>query len=609
MLATGLMVLSLVLSACSPAAPTTSTPTQPVTPTQTQTTPAVTTPTPPTPEPPQKEVVSNDKPQYGGTFTITGANPTIFGAAVSNRGSGSIAGYVLQQILTIDRTTGPAGSGKVDYSGGATTYDDVVGMLAESWKTPELGVWVVQIRQGVHFALNPDSAASRLANGREMTAEDVAYSIEYIRDTPSSWIQLAEPLLIKNTKIERTGPWELTFRTPVNPANGYLWIMGGGGNGYIWPKEVVQKYGTSNAWQDQVGTGPYILKEFVNESSATYVRNNNYWETDPVGPGKGNKLPYADQVKYLVIPDLSTTQAAFRTGKVDRLTAVMLEDGQAMLKSNPKTQYYKTISAPYQVAMRTDKKELPFKDLRVRKALMMATDMEGIKKGLYSGEAEIMDSPARKLYAGVYTPLEQLPAETQELYKYNPEKAKQLLKDAGYPNGFKTKLLHQATTQASDLAAVLKDMWSKVGVDIELQPKDTALYNSAFATRNFDEMFFGTQPGGTGQLYTRYGNSYFRGTNNFNLSYINDPEGTDPTISKLIEDVQKVVMVDYPKAEEITKALNHYTLSQAFLIPTPAPYTYILWQPWVRNYYGEGAIHHWLQYMWIDQELKTSLGK
>jgi len=551
---------------------------------------------------------ATDKPKYGGAFTIVGPNILIFGAAVSNRGSGQ-AGYVLQQILTVDRTTGPAGSGQVDYSGGPTSYNDVVGFLAESWKTPEIGVWVLEIRKGVRFALDPTSAASRLANGREMTAEDVAYSIEYIRDTPSSWIQLAEPLLIKNTKVERTGPWQLTVRTPVNPANGYLWIMGGGGNGYVWPKEVVQKYGTSNAWQDQVGTGPYILKDFVNDSSATYQRNPNYWETDPVGPGKGNQLPYAEQIKYLVIPDLSTTLAAFRTGKVDRLTGVMLEDGQNMLKTNPQTKYYQNLSAPMQVTMRTDKKDLPYKDKRVRQALMMATDMEGMKQSLYRGQAEILDSPARKLYTGVYTSLEQLPVSTQELYKYNPEKAKQLLKEAGYPTGFKAKLVLSSSSAAGDLAAVIKDMWAKVGVEIELQPKDATLYSSIFATRNYDELFFGSQPGGTGQLFTRYGNSYFRGPNNFNLSYVNDPEGTDATITKLIEDVQKAVMVDYPKAEELTKALNQYTLDQAFLIPTPAPYVYILWQPWIKNYYGEGASHHWLQYMWIDQDLKKSLGR
>ena len=291
-----LMALTLVMAACSPAASTTTpSTTPPAPPTQATTTPPVTTTTQPvTAAPPQQPPASGIAPKYGGTFNIVNPDIQIFGAAVANRGAGQ-AGYVIQQITTVDRTTGPAGSGKVDYSGGATSFTDVVGFLAESWSTPSLGVWVLNIRHGVHFALDTNSAASRLVNGREMTAEDVAYSIEYIRDTPSAWIQLAEPALIKGTTVERTGPWQLTVRTPVNPANGYLWIMGGGGNGYIWPKEFLQKYGTSNAWQDNTAdTGPYILSDWVQGSAATYRRNPNYWETDPVGPGKGNQLPYAD---------------------------------------------------------------------------------------------------------------------------------------------------------------------------------------------------------------------------------------------------------------------------------------------------------------------------
>jgi len=612
LLVSGLMALSLVMAACAPATSPTTPTTPPTAPTPTTPAAPATPTTPPTPtqEKPQQETVTPDKPKYGGTFTyITGANIQIFGAAVSNRGSGQ-SGFVLEQITGVDRSRSKAGSGVSDYADGPTSFDDVFGWLAEKWTAPALGVWVLDIRRGVRFALNPDSAASRLVNGREMTAEDVAYSIEYIRDTPTSWIQLSEPLLIKGTTVERTGPWQLTVRTPVNPANGYLWLMGGGGNGYIFAKEALQKYGTSNAWQDQVGTGPFILKDFVSDSSASYIRNPGYWAKDDTGPGKGNQLPYVDAVKYLVVPDISTQLAAFRTGKADWINAVSREDGTSMLKTNPKTQYYKYISAPFQIAMRTDKKDLPYKDRKVRAALMMATDMEGIKNSIYGGEAEVMDSPARKTFTGVYTPVDQLPASTKELYKYNPDKAKQLLKEAGYPSGFKAKLVVPVVpSTAGDLAAVVKDMWAKVGVDIELQPRDASVYSGIFATRNFDDLFFGTQPGGTGALFTRYGNSYFRGPNNFNLSYVNDPEGTDQFITKTVEEVQKNVMVNYPKCEELMKTLNLYTLDQAYLIPTPAPYFFRMWQPWVKNYLGEAAAKYWLQYIWIDQDLKKAMGR
>lgn len=68
-------------------------------------------------------------------------------------------------------------------------------------------------------------------------------------------------------------------------------------------------------------------------------------------------------------------------------------------------------------------------------------------------------------------------------------------------------------------------------------------------------------------------------------------------------------MVDYTKCDELMKALNQYTLDQAFLIPTPAAYGYRLWQPWIKNYYGEGPTKFWLQYVWVDQDLKKAMGR
>ena len=66
-----------------------------------------------------------------------------------------------------------------------------------------------------------------------------------------------------------------------------------------------------------MGNGPFIMKDFVSNSSATFVRNPNYWGKDPIGPGKGKQLPYLDRIDLFIIADTSTNQAAFRTGKLD----------------------------------------------------------------------------------------------------------------------------------------------------------------------------------------------------------------------------------------------------------------------------------------------------
>ncbi len=560
-------------------------------------------------EPVQEEVVDPEKPRYGGTLTILApGNINIFMPAVQNRGVEQ-SGFVLEQILGIDRAKGLAGSGETDFGEGPTDFKYITGHLAESWATPEVGVWVLDIRQGVRFALNTDSQASREVGGREMTPDDIAYSIEYMRDTPSTWIQFAEPSLIKNTTVEQTGPWQLTVRTPVAPTTTYLWIMGGGGNQFILPRETLDNYGTVNDWENAVGTGPYILKDFVSASAATYVRNPNYWETNPVGPGQGDQLPYPDGVNYLIVPDLSTRLAAMRTGRADYLLeTTSREDTEILVKTNPDLQMYQTIIAPLQVSMRQDLEEQPFSDIRVRQAMMLALDQPTIKRDLYDDQAELLDSPARKFYPTVYTPLEELPQVVQDLYGYDPDKAKQLLADAGYPDGFKATMTIQNTTASTQSAETIKAMWDMVGIDIDINVLEGGAFIGPWAQHKSETLMLSGFPGGTAALFVRYSLGYFRGPNIFNMSFVNDPPGTDPIVEAAFELQAANVNINYPAADKAYKDLIPYLLEQAFLIPMPAPHGFRVWQPWVKNYYGEGATKFWLQYLWIDEDLKKSLG-
>jgi peptide/nickel transport system substrate-binding protein len=350
------------------------------------------------------------------------------------------------------------------------------------------------------------------------------------------------------------------------------------------------------------------LTDFVDNSVLTFKRNPNYWEKNPVGLGKGDQLPYVDGLKMLIIPDPSTQLAALRTGKADIFStatqSVSREDWASLQKTNPQMKDYKFLQLPLQIGFRRDKADLPYKDIRVRKALSMATDMVSMKDGLYGGEAEILDSPARKLYTTCYTPLDKLPADVQELYKYNPDKAKALLKEAGYPNGFKAKLTIDSTSLASDMAQTIKAQWIKVGVDVEIQIKEQAVFQQIWTSRSYDDMMMTVNAGGNNALFVRTSFGYFRGTNSYNISYVNDPPGSDPVIEKAFEEELKNINVDFAAIDKIHKDANVYILGQAFLVPTPAPYVHRVWQPWIKDYYGEGPAKLWLQYVWVDQILK-----
>ena len=555
--------------------------------------------------------VDTDKPQYGGRMTILyNTAPAAWNpGAAAGRGAEQ-ASLVIEQILGIDRSRSEAGTGEVSYLGGVPEYTALGGNLAESWETPEVGVWVLNIRQGVHFGYHPDFPASELVGGREMTAEDVAYSIEYMRDNPTSATNFSEPSLIQNTTVERTGPWQITVRTPVAPTTGYLWIMGGGGVQYVWPKEFLEQYATSNDWRDTVGTGPFITDDYVVNSAVKYIKNDNYWDINPCGPGEGDRLPYVDSINWQIIPDLSTRLAAFRAGKADWTFAdatLSIEDYASMMKTNPEMKSVQVITAPMQISGRIDLPDDPFSSKKVRQAMMLAIDHPAIVEDFYNGQAELLDSPSRKWYSTIYTPLEELPAETQELYGYNPEKAKQLLAEAGYPDGFKKTLVMTNNTASEEASAIIKSYLGEVGIDVELQPLEPSLFMSMFWQHKSEDWILNNFAGGDGSFFVRYSMGYFRGPNAFNVSHVNDPPGTNPIIEEAYNNQCEYVMVNYPEADRVTKEAYAYCLEEVFNIPMPAPWGYRIWQPWMKNYYGEYDPKFWLRWAWIDQDLKAEI--
>lgn len=517
-------------------------------------------------------------------------------------------GFVYEQFLRGDWAKGPAGTGVTGFVSGPASFDILTGYLAESFKTPEIGVWVLDIRKGVRFALDPNSEASKTANGREMTADDAKWSIDYLNTNPASWINLSQPALAKNTTVEKTGPWQITIRTPVDPGTGYCWILGGGGSQYVFAKEVVEKYGKNNDWRQAVGTGPYMLQDFVQGNVATFIRNPNYWGKNTVGPGKGDQLPYPDGVKYFIVPDLSTRLAAMRTGRADWVELIQEEDAQGLFKTNSQLQSARYLGEVMRVALRTDKQELPYKDVKVRQALMLAIDYESIKKDFYSGRAEILTMPVAAVPGTehMYVSTDKLLPAAGNLFKYNPDKAKQLLAEAGYPNGLKAKMIVQNISQHMDSASAIKAMWAKVGVDVELQPREGAIYRSINSARSHDDMVFRTASDMT-SLSLRYVFSGYRGPSVNNPSYIDDPYGKDPVIEKAYQDIQKTIFVDWKKADSLIRDLIPHVVEQAYYIPFPTPYVYRIWQPWVKNTYGESNAEGMILHNWIDQDLKEKM--
>jgi len=595
-----LMVLSLVLVSCAPAAP-----------------PAEEKPVPPTTEKPvppaeKKEVVKEEaemvkvrltksdgtvverlveKPRYGGVFTHAWDVDDIqFDEYYIWPPSCRPMFLTNEDLIEHDWAKGPTGTEEASFIANEFILKYQASILCESWEMADENTFVYHIRKGINFQNKPP------VNGREMTAYDVAFSMRRITKSPTSYLNLNYPNTVES--VEATDKWTVVYK--CKPGWAAMLLPVTGGMCKVVPPEVYPEDAPMKDWTKICGTGPFLLSDYVSGSSLTYVRNPNYWRKDPINPE--NTLPYLDGVKQLIITDLSTRQAALRTGKIDHLFPVSWEDATQLRETAPELKWkeYPSIAAPA-VMFRTDKPELPFKDIRVRQALNMAIDRKEIAETLRGGKATILCYPCAPYpeYSDFYTPLEELPESTRELYEYNPEKAKQLLAEAGYPDGFKTEIL--CTSPEADDLAVVKAFWAKVGVDAKLDVREYAVKFSIVSSRTHKECVYWS----VGSLPYRF--MTVRPEQLHNLSMINDPR---------VNEAWKEVSASYfdePKKHQIMKEIFPYILSQAWWVQIPGPYYYISWQPWVKGYAGQiqsnyvSGNHGFAPYIWIDQDLKEKM--
>jgi peptide/nickel transport system substrate-binding protein len=564
----------------------------------------------------QEEVVqpSSDEPQYGGTVNLCVTSDPARGDLL---GLGHYAYIQLcyNRIWDGDWTKGPAGGyGTNETSWGefSTNIMDLkMGHLAESWRfdvdsANKQVTTVVQLKQGIHFA-KVNSEAGKIVNGRELTVDDVVWNENQFLQNGNSFALQMFPYE-KDFEAVKTGPWEFSITLPFYDHIGG--IMRLFDNMVIYPPELQQKYGegTGDAgfsqWRVLVGTGPFMVQDVIPSNMSLVVRNPDYWMTDPIGPGKGNQLPYVDQVKTFFIPDNSTRLAALRTGKIDQNLNMTLEERDQMIQQCPDIKYNVAgWGGTGSIGMKTG--EAPFNDVRVRRAMMMSIDYNTINRDLYAGLADLVSWPYnyQKAYADLYLGLDDpdCPDSVKELYSYNPEKSKQLLTEAGYPNGFKFELSLQNTEV--DYFSIIKDYFSKIGINMEFKIIESANLWNILGNRAYQAISLRVSPPAT------YPEQFmFEGNNPINHSMINDPIANEVAV-----ETRELAITDIHAAMKKTRELTKHLLDQAYVIPAPYYPVYCMWWPWLRAYSGEQTVGYmngafWVQYIWLDQAMKKSMG-
>jgi peptide/nickel transport system substrate-binding protein len=374
--------------------------------------------------------------------------------------------------------------------------------------------------------------------------------------------------------------------------------------------EAVQQWGDLNDWHHAIGTGPFIMQDFVSGSSATLVRNPNYWGYDERYPQ--NQLPYIDTLKFLMIPDDATALAALRTGKIDFMDNMSFQQAQLMKKTNPNiVQVSVPAAACRTIDPRNDVK--PFNDVRVREAMQMTIDLPTIAQSYYGGTTSADPSTLTSNYlTGWGFPYSQWSQDLKAQYAYNPTAAKQLLAAAGYPNGFNTDVVADVAGDI-DMLQIVKSYFAAVGINMTIQTMDSvSWFNFVRVNHKFDQMAcradgaLGISTNPIGEV-----DYYFPGTPP-NYYMVNDS-----VYNGFYAATKAATTVDAFK--QALTAANQEIAQQHFVIPLLQPNNFAFCQPWLKGYNGQsngisstsqGAciINFYAARYWIDTKLKNSMG-
>ena len=458
----------------------------------------------------------------------------------------------------------------------------IEGDLAESWTQPNDTTYVFKLRRGIKWHPKPP------LNGRELTADDVVYSIERFRTVKGN---ANAYMLASLDKVEALDKFTVRF-VLKEPFVWFLDVLANPMAACIVAKDAVEKFGDLKKWEAVIGTGPWMLDSYRPNVGYTYVRHPSYFM-----PG----LPYIDRVEAVVDEDSASRMAAFLGGKYDvgwenpgtiaRVDWVQIKD---VLKQ--RRPGLKVMESPSNVMnhiyMRTDK--APFSDIRVRRAMSLAINRQAYIEATFEGVGSY-NPPVPAALKDWAIPFDQL-GEGGQWYKHNPVAAKKLLAEAGHPNGFSATLdftTYGSTVLVDQMQLILKDL-KAVGIDAKLNQKEYGAYISTTFFGKYDSLAFGPQTPFLDPDNFLYGQYYPGETKNHGI--INDPVVADML-------VRQRRTVDVAKRREVIYDIQKYLAKQQYYVQMPSAVYLFVWDGALKNFgpnlgYDQGGR---LTAAWLDR--------
>ena len=464
----------------------------------------------------------------GGLGGCGSGSPASSGSASSSATGAPVAGGTLtvgiQPTTTFDPYfTSTTGDILVDHQ----LYNWLVNLDAQNQPVPELATawkmsadgktWTFTIREGVKFT-----------NGTPLTAADVVYSFNRMRDPKLGAATASVYAGIGSITAPDATHVVFTLKTP-NPefvkdcADYHAGILS---------KSVKDP---SKEW---IGTGPFMIKQYTAEDRVILVRNPNYWGKDE----SGTQLPYLDGITFLLQKDTASMVSGLSGGQIDFVPDLTVELAQ-QVKADTNL---KVLTSPsnfhFLVHLRCDKGH-PAADPRVRLALRMGTDYQGLIDLVRPGYAELGNGTiVGPVYGSYYwnnTP------------KYDPEGAKKLLAEAGYAQGYTINLYVMQYIDANALATVWKEQMKKIGVTVNINSIPEAIYYADSGNASWLKCDFGVTNWAQRSTPAAYFNVAYITGSAWNESHWSDPE-FDGVVKAINSELDATKRADlYHKAQQI----------------------------------------------------------